>query len=65
MQGSLFEEFFALVEAERTMAPIVALEKFLQRGVRPKTRRTDSDRLRPFLVRFESITDITAQDIDC
>lgn len=58
--SSLIDHFFTAVVVE----PLIALDLFLERGVRPKTRRTDEDRLRPFLVRFTRLDEIVPAHVD-
>jgi len=55
--------FFQQADTKITSS-LYALDLFLDRGVRPKTRRTDEERLRPFLQQHTTITTITKQQID-
>lgn len=59
-QTELLTEFFTAVIDD----PIIALDQFLKRGVRPKTADTDNYRLRPFLQKHPTLTTITPDDVD-
>ena len=58
--NTVTDAFFTAVINE----PQIALNLWLTRGVRPKTQRTDSDRVRPFIKLFDKLTEITSNDVD-
>ncbi len=59
----LFVSFFQQADT-KISSSLHALDLFMDRGVRPKTRRIDEERLRPFLQNQNTITTITKQQID-
>jgi integrase len=59
----LLVNFFQQADTQITSS-LHALELFLERGIRQKTRRTDEERIRPFLEQHPTIADIKKQHID-
>jgi integrase len=60
MKTTIVDGFFVSVVNE----PLVALSLWLNRGVKPKTRKADRERLEPFLRQFSLLTEIATKDVD-